>query len=110
MSSLTSSRPRAPHVPPVIIGAVRYQPTTQDTIAGPEHAPGVLGAYDAATGNRLWTLQVYKRPVDPRLEKDVQEDHFKTLAATPDGKLQIVTETGRKYEVDPVARSARSIP
>lgn len=110
MTGLMSSRPRAPQVPPVTLGAVRYEPTTQDTIAGPEHAPGILGAYDPATGKRLWTLQVYTRRIDPRLEKDVQQDHFKTLTATADGKLQIVTETGRRYEVDPAARSARPLP
>lgn len=110
MSGLKSSRPWAPQVQPVTIGAVSYQPTTQDTIAGPEHAPGFLGAYDATTGARLWTLKVYERPVDARLEKDVQQDHFKTLTSTADGKLQVVTETGRRYEVDLAARSARALP
>jgi hypothetical protein len=110
MSGLTSSRPRAAHVPPVTIGAVRYQPTTQDTIPGPEHAPGVLGAYDAASGQRLWTLKVHENVINPALEKDVQQDHLKTLTATTDGKLQITTETGRRYEVDPGARTARTLP
>ena len=110
MSGLTSSRPRAPQVPPVTVGAVRYQPTMQDTIPGPEHAPGVLGAYDAASGQRLWTLKVYENIVNPALEKDVQQDHLKTLAATADGKLQITTETGRRYEVDPATRTARALP
>lgn len=110
MTGLMSSRPRAPQVPPVTLGAVRYEPTTQDTLPGPEHAPGVLGAYDPATGKRLWTLQVYTRRIDPKLEKDVQEDHFKTLTVTADGKLRIVTETGRRYEVDPAARSALPLP
>jgi hypothetical protein len=110
MSGLTSSRPPAPKVQPVIIGGVRYEPTTQTTTPGPERAPGMLGAYDAATGARLWTLKVYERPLDPRLERDVQEDHFATMIAAGDGKLHITTETGRKYEVDPAARSARALP
>lgn len=110
MSGLMTSRPRAPQVPPVTIGHVRYQPTTQDRIPGPEHAPGVLGAYDASTGERLWTLKVYEQEIDSQLESDVQEDHFETMAATPDGRLQIVTETGHRYEVDPVARTARPLP
>mgnify|MGYP001488310802 CR=1 FL=1 len=110
MSGLMSSRPRVPHVAPVTIGAVRYEPTVQTATPGPEHAPGVLGAYDATTGVRLWTLKVYVRPIDSRLETDVQEDHIKSLTATPDGKLQIVTETGRRYEVDPDSRSARALP
>jgi hypothetical protein len=110
MSGLTSSRPPAPKVQPVIIRGVRYEPTVQTTTPGPEHAPGVLGAYDATTGARLWTLKVYERPVDPRLERDVQEDHFASMIAAADGKLHITTETGRKYEVDTAARSARAIP
>ncbi len=110
MSGLMSSRPRIPQVAPVMIGAVRYEPTVQTTTPGPEHAPGVLGAYDATTGVRLWTLNVYTRSIDSRIEADVQEDHIKSLTATSDGKLQIVTETGRRYEVDPDSRSARALP
>lgn len=110
MSGLMSSRPRIPQVAPVMIGAVRYEPTVQTSTPGPEHAPGVLGAYDATTGIRLWTLKVYARPIDTRLETDVQEDHIKSLTATPDGKLQIVTETGRRYEVDPESQSAQALP
>ena len=110
MSGLMSSRPRIPQVAPVMIGAVRYEPTVQTTTPGPEHAPGVLGAYDATTGVRLWTLNVYTRSIDSRIEADVQEDHIKCLTATSDGKLQIVTETGRRYEVDPDSRSARALP
>lgn len=110
MSGLMSSRPRIPQVAPVTIGAVRYEPTVQTSTPGPEHAPGVLGAYDAATGVRLWTLNVYTRPIDTRLETDVQEDHINSLTATPDGKLRIVTETGLRYEVDPDSRSAHALP
>lgn len=110
MSGLMSSRPAAPHVVPVTIGSVRYEPTVQTSTPGPEHGPGVLGAYDAATGETLWTLKVYELANDPRLERDVQEDYFKSLTATPDGKLEVVTETGRRYEVDPVSRSSRLLP
>ncbi len=110
MSGLSFSRPPAPHVPPVTIDGIRYEPTTQSATPGPDHAPGVLGAYDAATGARLWTLKVYDLAIDPRLESDVQEDHFRTLAATSDGKLLIITETGRRYEVDPAKRIARALP
>ncbi len=110
MSGLMSSRPRIPQVPPVTIGVVRYEPTAQTATPGPEHAPGVLGAYDSTTGAQLWTLKVYERPIDSRLEADVQEDHIRSLTATPDGKLQIVTETGRNYEVDPDSRSAHALP
>jgi hypothetical protein len=110
MSGLMTSRPRAPQVPPVTIGGVRYEPTAQTATPGPEHAPGVLGAYDAASGARLWTLEVYRQQIDSRLERDVQEDHFQSLEATPDGKLLIVTETGRRYEVDPTTRGVRALP
>ncbi len=110
MSGLTPSRAPPAYVVPLTIGGVRYEPTTQTTTPGPEHAPGVLGAYDAKTGTRLWTLEVYVPPVDPRLEGDAQEDHIIDLTATPDGKVRIVTETGRRYEVDPASRSARTLP
>jgi hypothetical protein len=109
MSGLKSSRPLIADVAPVTIGAVRYEPTSQTTTPGPEHAPGVLGAYDVATGTRLWTLKVYDRPIDSRLESDAQEDHIKVLTATPEGKLHIVTETNRRYEVDPVTRTSREL-
>ena len=110
MFELTSSRPMAPHVPPVVIGAVRYEPTTQERRAPSDKGPGILGAYDAATGQRLWTLKVYVDPIDPNWESDVQEDHFASMTATPEGKLLIVTETQRRFEVDPATRSARALP
>jgi len=110
MSDLTSSRPKAAHVPPVTIDGVRYEPTTQTATPGPEHAPGVLGAYDATSGDRLWTLEVYTQGTNSRLESDNQQDHIKSLTATPDGKLQIVSETGRRYEVDPTSRTASALP
>lgn len=110
MMQLTSSRPPAPRVPPVTIGAVRYAPTALETKAAPEQGPGILGAYDASTGQRLWTLEVYVREIDPRWESDAQEDHFASMTATDDGKLLIVTETRRRYEVDPVARTATALP
>lgn len=80
------------------------------TLPGPDHAPGVLGAYDATTGALLWAVKLSDRPIDKQLETDVQEDHIKTLTATPDGKLNITTETGRKYEVDLVTKKARALP
>lgn len=110
MFELTSSRPMAPHVPPVTIGAVRYEPTTQERRAPSDKGPGILGAYDAATGKRLWTLKVYVDAIDPNWESDVQEDHFATMTATPEGKLLIVTETQRRFEVDPATRTARALP
>ena len=110
MLGLSSSRPPAPRLPPVTIGAVRYLPTSLETKAASNQGPGILGAYDAATGERLWTLEVYVDKIDPQWESDVQEDHFATLTATPEGKLLIVTETRRRFEVDPATRTARPLP
>jgi hypothetical protein len=110
MSGLTSSRPPPPYVVPVTVAGVCYEPTVQTITPGPEHAPGVLGAYDAKTGQRLWTLQVYAQANDPRLESDAQEDHITQLTLSSGGKLHIVTETGRQYEVDPASRTARAAP
>jgi hypothetical protein len=110
MFELSSSRPPAPRIAPVIIGAVRYEPTTQERRAPSDKGPGILGAYDAATGQRLWTLKVYVDEIDPNWESDVQEDHFATMTATPEGKLLIVTETQRRFEVDPATRTARALP
>jgi hypothetical protein len=109
MSRLNGSRPMIADVAPITIGAVRYEPTSQTTTPWPEHAPGVLGAYDVVMGTRLWTLKVYDGHIDSRLESDAQEDHIRVLSATSDGKLHIVTETNRRYEVDPVARISREL-
>ena len=110
MSGLSASRPAASHVTPVVVGQVRYEPTSQTTQPGPDHAPGVLGAYDATTGAKLWSVKLADRPTDKRLETDVQEDHIKTLAQTADGKLSITTESGRKYEVDTTTKKAAALP
>ena len=109
MLGLSSSRPPAPRLPPVTIGAVRYRPTSLETKAASNQGPGVLGAYDAATGERLWTIEVYVDKIDRQWESDVQEDHFATLTATPEGKLLIVTETRRRVEVDPATRTERPL-
>jgi outer membrane protein assembly factor BamB len=110
LSGLSASRPPASHVAPVVVDGVRYEPTSQSTTPGPDHAPGVLGAYNTSSGALLWAVKLSNKPIDPRLESDVQEDHIKTLTATPNGKLSITTETGRKYEVDPATKQARALP
>ena len=110
MFELSSSRGPAPRIAPVIIGAVRYEPTRQERRATSDRGPGILGAYDAATGQRLWTLEVYVDPIDPDWEPDVKEDHFATMTATPEGRLLIVTETSRRFEVDLATRTARPLP
>jgi hypothetical protein len=107
MFGLAVSRAPASHVPPIVVGGVRYEPTSQTTIPASDHVPGVLGAYNAEIGAKLWSVKVADQAIEERLETDVQEDYITTLVAAPDGKLHVTTETGRKYEVDPATRTAR---
>ena len=109
MFGLSVSRAPASHVPPIVVDGVRYEPTSQTTIPDSDHAPGVLGAYNAETGAKLWAVKVADQVIDERLETDVQEDYIAILVATPEGKLHVTTETGLKYEVNPATRAVRAL-
>ncbi len=62
--------------------------------------------YDAESGKRLWTLKLYDNRRFSDKEGDVQEVLFKSMTAQPDGGLLIENEQGKRFVVDPGARTS----
>lgn len=103
-------RPPPPEVPPVVHKGVRYE---QD-LAGnepPGSAPGgTLAAYDQASGQRLWLMQVYTVQADPRGPSSHPGRYFRSMALVPGrDELAIEDEDGGQHRVDLMQRSARRV-
>jgi len=104
---MKAKRVPPPDVPPVRIGAVRYEVLQSSRKRGLPQNGGYIRAFSAASGDELWTLQVYQTTYDPALEEDVQDVFIRSLKKTLwGGKLKVEDERGRRYLVDPAARSA----
>jgi hypothetical protein len=110
MTGKIVSRIPAPRVPAVAIAAVRYEQIGNGKLAGFDQLGGYLAAVDEASGKQLWTLKVYDNVRNEEREGDVQDVFFKTMAAQPDGTLLIENEKGRRFSVDPAARSSVPVP
>ncbi len=106
----SSSRPAPPSVPAVVRDGVRYEQVMNGLDAGLDTLTGNLAAYDAASGQRLWTLSVYHTSLDERRETDVQAVYFREMAFDADGRLRIVNERGDAFLVDVTARSVTAAP
>lgn len=98
--SRSSSRPAPPAVPPVTHGGVRYQQVMNGHTLGLKQLTGNLAAFDEATGQQSWTIEVYRTVIDPNRETDVQEVYFQSMTFGDDGKLHITNERGASFVVD----------
>lgn len=95
-------------VPPVTIGGTRYEVIHWGRERGWQQNGGYIAAVDAASNRERWTLKVYDVTYDPALEEDVQDVFIESMTATPAGNaLVIQDEKGRRFIVNPQARSAR---
>lgn len=63
---------------------------------------GVVLAYDKQSGKRLWEKKVYRVFINPMVEKDTQWVFIKQIYME-DGKLIVVNEKGKRFELDPVS-------
>ncbi|HET7332961.1 hypothetical protein [Dyella sp.] len=102
----SSSRIPAPTVGAVTIGKVRYEQVRNGLLAGFDQMGGYLAAYDVESGKQLWTLKVYDNRRLSDKEGDVQDVFFKSMKAQPDGSLLIENEQGKRFVVDPSARTS----
>ena len=99
-----ADRQAPPDVKPVLRDGVRYE-----TFVGGMHDPqvgGLIAAFDAATGKRLWTLVVFDNKRDPHFEGDVQDVFLREMHFDASGHLQVVDEAGRHWVVDVKARTS----
>jgi outer membrane protein assembly factor BamB len=81
--------PRA--VEPVTMHGVTY--------SAPAAVMGFVVASDASSGRELWRQRIYGIPVDPSLERDVQ-DVFITSLTLRGGSLVVANEHGERYALD----------
>jgi len=105
---IKAKRVAPPEVPPVQIGKVRYEVLHWGRKRGLPQNGGYIVACDAASGEELWTLQVYQTVIDAGLETDVQEVFIESMKKSLlGGKLKLRDELGRRFLVDPATRSAQ---
>lgn len=60
---------------------------------------GYVEARDTETNKKVWEKKVYNVIINPMLEEDVQWIFISSLSIE-DGKLVVVNERGRKYNID----------
>jgi hypothetical protein len=108
--ALTTSAPQSdrnapPDVPPVEHRGIRYEQDLDGAELG-----GRLAAFDAATGKRLWTLDVYHVPDNEASGVDAIGRYFRRMAVAPDGwALMIEDETGARFSVDLTSRRVTAL-
>lgn len=107
--SKSSSRIPAPKVPPVVKDQIRFEQVRNGILAGFDQMGGYLAAYQEGGDAPLWTLKVYDNQRDPKREGDVQDVFFKSMVLQADGTLLIENERGRKFVVDPEARTSTPV-
>ena len=94
--ALGAKRVAPPTVPPRRAGNLR--------IAAVDGRPGVIEAFDVASGASLWTLKVYDTVYQPGLETDVQDVFITGMRCAGHGRVRIDDENGRHWLVDLATR------
>lgn len=85
-----------PTIQPLENNGIRYEvPNTVEKM-------GVVLAYDKESGKRLWEKKVYRVFINPMVEKDTQWVFIKQIDVE-DGKLVVINEKGKRFELDPVS-------
>jgi hypothetical protein len=102
--SIEKERSDVPEPSGVTLGALRIEALPWGKARGLGQNGGYIAAYDAATGNELWTLKVYTVEYDPRKEEDKQDVFIESLAEQ-NGQLRVTDERGRTYLVDVQSRA-----
>lgn len=91
-------------IAPITMGQIQYRVIHFGRAEGLDQNGGYIAAHDKKSGEKLWTLKVYTTPVDPQLERDVQ-DVFITRMRKQGKHLAIDDEQGHHYLVDVAKRS-----
>lgn len=104
--TLMAKRLGPKNVPPVTIKNTRFEAIHWGKDRGFMQNGGYIVALDKTSGAELWTLKIYDISYDPELESDVQDIFIASMSKSLFGnKLKITDERGRKYVVDPEART-----
>jgi hypothetical protein len=83
----------------------KVEPLTIDNIeyTAPWGKIGFIEARDVETGKLLWDLKVYNLEIDPQIEQDVQEIYITSIIWNQ-GQLEVTTEVGTTYVVNPIIK------
>jgi len=95
----TTSRMRAPHVPPIEHAGVRYAQLQAPSSEGLPPG-GYVVATEIASGKRLWIAQVFETRIDPNREADLQRVFFRSMVLSRSlDALEIEDEHGARYRI-----------
>ncbi len=100
------SRPPPPRLQPVTRDGVRYEEDMESSRHGGTGRGGYLVATNAATGERLWSVEVYHVPAAGPGAPGETSRHFRSLSPARDGAaVAIEDEAGGRYLVDLATRT-----
>jgi hypothetical protein len=100
-SGMESSKRRAPAAKPVTHKGIRYEQLRAARSRGFGQSGGVIAAVDEASGQELWTLQLYTTQYDPHEETDAQEVYIEELRIDKKSETLIARdERGRTFIVN----------
>ena len=93
---------------PIEKDGIRYEQVMD--MPGIDNRTGWLRATRMDSGEVIWTRQVYRHDIDPRMERDVQEFYFRSMELDPTGgAILIEDERGRHYSVDPASGESTAL-
>src|SRR5881275_2278785 len=104
MPQLAPAKRAAPaKVEPVVHEGVRYVAPNDDG------RRGYIEARDAHTNDKIWELTVFKNPIDPNLEEDVQWVFIESLS-NRGNTLIVASERKNTYEIDLKTKAITQLP
>ena len=96
-----SSQASPPDVPAIVHAGVRYEQDRERQRRADAQRGGWLLAFDAATGARLWGVQVYANPYDAQSPVGSPSRWFASMRLSADGaRIEIEDTVGARFEVD----------
>ena len=100
MSMFKAKRKAPREVPPVTHEGVRYEYCLDGAKFGFPHQGGVLAAYDAKTGQKLWAQLIYQVAIREDLERDAQLSYINSIELSKDGQSLIIgNERGEQFSL-----------
>jgi len=99
-TALWAMRENPAPVTPVVHNGVKY--------TAPMESMGVVVAFNAASGAKLWEQKIYDVKIDPALEADIQYVYITTLAIQGND-LIVTNEVGARYAMNLSSRAVRKL-
>ena len=109
MPGMSKERAEPPMPDPVTIGTVRYEALLWGKARGLGQNGGYIEAFDTTTDEPLWVLKIYDIDYDVDMEPDKLDVFIEALTADGKGNLHVLDEKGRRFRVDPSARSVHEL-